>query len=169
MGERDRQLEPLDVAVGERAGRALALLGHVDAREERVGLGTELQPRRAPEGEHAARVRDQRQLDVLAHRQRGEGLGDLERAADAEAPDRIRRQADDLVAGEGHRACVGRELAADDVEASRFAGAVRADQRQHLAGGEVEGDAVDGADAAERFGRSSHREQRAHRVTPPRG
>ena len=159
VGERDRQLDPLDVAVGQHAGRALALLGHADARQQRVGLGAELRPRRAPEAEHAARVREQGELHVLAHGERGEGLGDLERATDAFAPDRLGLQADQLAAGEPHRAGVGSELAADHVEAGRLAGAVGPDQRQHLAGGEVEADVVDGANAAERLGQSAHGEQ----------
>ena len=63
-------------------------------------------------------------------------------------------QADQLAAAEPHRAGVGRELAADHVEAGRLAGAVRADQRQHLAGGER---------------RSSRRRPRGCRRTPSTG
>ena len=44
---------------------------------------------------------------------------------------------------------VGTQLAAQHVEAGGFAGAVRADQRQHLPGRDTEGDAVDRPDAAE--------------------
>src|SRR6516164_667549 len=144
--ERDRKLDALDVAVREHARRARRLLGHADAREQRVGLGDELRSCRPPPREDAAHVREQRELDVLAHGERRERLCDLERATDALAPDHLGLQPDQLDAAEAHRAGVGRELAADHVEARRLARAVRADQREHLAGGEVEADAVDGAD-----------------------
>ena len=53
-------------------------------REQRVGLVARTAVRAAaPDAEDAAGVREQRELHVLAHRQRGEGLGDLEGAADA--------------------------------------------------------------------------------------
>src|SRR5262249_19673136 len=93
--------------------------------------------------------------------QRGEGLGDLEGAADPLAPDRLGLHADELDAAELHRARVGRELAADHVEAGRLAGAVGADQRQHLARGEREADVVDRMDAAERLREAAHGEKRA--------
>src|SRR5712691_1188429 len=108
-------------------------------------------------GEGAAEAKDfavvahERELDVLGHRQRAEGGGDLERAPDAEAPDIARRHAGDAAAGEDDVAAVGHELAVDHVEASRLAGAVGADQRQELAVADLEADAVDRAHAAERL------------------
>ena len=58
-----------------------------------------------------------------------------------------------------HSAGVGRKLAADDVEAGRLARAVRPDQRQHLAGGDIEADIVDCMHAAERLGELAHGEK----------
>ena len=51
---------------------------------------------RPPESPGLAVMREQRHLHVLAHRHRGEGRGDLEGAADAQAPDRARRQPGDV-------------------------------------------------------------------------
>ena len=67
--------------------------------------------------------------------------------------DGARRQAVDALAAEQHGAGVGRELAVDEVEARRLAGAVRADQRDQLAGGDGERHVAHGVDAAERLGR----------------
>ena len=47
-------------------------------------------------------MRVERHLHVLAHRQRGEGRGDLEGAADAQAPDGARPQADDVAPAQVH-------------------------------------------------------------------
>ena len=47
------------------------------------------------------------------------------------------------------RAGVGQQAAAEQADEGGLAGAVRADQRVDLAGGEVEVDAVDGREAAE--------------------
>ena len=46
---------------------------------------------------------------------------------------------------------VGRELAVDDVEAGRLAGAVGPDQGEEFAAPDVEADLVDGAHAAKGF------------------
>ncbi len=95
-GERQRELDALGVAVGERGAVRVGEVGASDALEQRVGRR---RARRRSERRHvvtcAPGVRKQRDRDVLAHRHRREGRGDLERAAHAQARDRVRGQAVD--------------------------------------------------------------------------
>src|SRR5262249_32065569 len=101
------------------------------------------------EPEDLAVMTDQRHLDVLGHRHRAEGGGDLKGAADAEPPNVARLKSDDATIGEFDVAAIGRELPVDHVETGRFPRAVGADQRQELAFGDVEADVLDGVHAAE--------------------
>ncbi len=65
---------------------------------------------------------------------------------------------------DAHFAGRGRQLAEDAVEQRRLARAVRPDQAEDLAFAHVEGDAVDGADAAEGLRQVAHLEDRAHGI-----
>src|SRR5262249_49419237 len=94
-----------------------------------------------------------------------EGGGDLERAADAEAPDRARQQADDAAPREAHVTAVGRKLAVDHIEAGRLAGAIGPDERQELASSHREADLPHRMDAAERL-RQRRDLEHAHAVPP---
>ena len=58
---------------------------------------------------------------------------------------------------------VGRELAVDHVEAGRFPGAVGTDQGEQFAGRHLEGDVLDGENAAVPLGQPAHLEGR-HRA-----
>jgi hypothetical protein len=117
-----------------------------------------------PHREHVA-IGRQRHLHVLDHGQRRERLGDLERAADAQLPDVARPLADQLDAIERDRAAVGRELPVDHIERGRLARAVGADQRQQLAGRNLEADAIDRPVAAE-FLAEVVNFQQAHPICP---
>ena len=99
---------------------------------------------------------------VLEHGRVLEQLDVLERAGDAEAGDLVRRAPAEVDAVELDRSRRRRVEPADEVEDRRLAGAVRADQREHLAARDVEGHAVDGADAAEADAEVLDREQRGH-------
>ena len=66
-----------------------------------------------------------------------------------------------LLAEHGDRAAGGGEHAGDQVEGGALAGAVRADQRDDLAGLDVEGDIVDGDHAAELLARIVDLQQHA--------
>ena len=100
-GERQRELDALGVAVGERRAALVGEARHPDALEQRVGLGRERRRvARAAMPLLRAGVREQRELHVLAHRHRRERRGDLERAADAAPRDRARRRAVDARARE---------------------------------------------------------------------
>ena len=75
-----------------------------------------------------AAMGEQRGLHVLEHGELGEDVGALERAADAHAADRVRRDAGDVAALERARCPLsGSQVAGDQIEQGRLAGAVRAD------------------------------------------
>ncbi len=87
--------------------------------------------------------------DVLAHRDLGEGLGDLERPHHARAADLVRRQAGDVAALEGNASGIGCVKARDRGKQRGLARASGADQRHDLAGTNVERRLIDGLQAAE--------------------
>src|SRR5579864_828980 len=60
-------------------------------------------------------------------------MRDLEGAQDAEAEERVGRQAGDVLALEEDLAAVGDDIAGDEIEEGGFAGAVRADQSRDRA------------------------------------
>src|SRR5262249_52909290 len=107
-------------------------------------------------------MRDQRDLDILAHGHGRECRGDLKGAADAEPPDRARLQADGLLAEKMDRAPVRRDLSVEHVEAGAFSRAIRADQRQDLAGIQFERHGAYGVNAAIGFAQILDRQQCAH-------
>ena len=104
-------------------------------------------------------MRHQRDLHVLAHGHGRERRGDLEGASDAEPPDLARRLARGVLAQQRDPAAVGNLLAVEHVEAGALARAVRADQRQDLAGFQRKGDAAHGMHAAIGFGQAFDRQQ----------
>src|SRR5947209_3586482 len=121
-----------------------------------------MRTRRAPGVERALGMRDQRHLHIFDHRHRMERRRDLEGAADAEPPNVARLLADDVFAVEQDFTGVGAELAVDDVEAGRFAGTVRAEQRKQLAAREIERHVVYRAHAAETPRQAANLQQRVH-------
>ena len=150
VGHRDRELDALDVAVGEHAARA----GR-PAPSCRPGRAAPA-PRRACGRARGARRRERgRRARAAPSARSRRTVSEAKVSAIWKVRPTPRRQivarlpADQLDAVEPDRAGVGRELAVDHVEGGRLAGAVRADQRQQFAGGEVEADAVDGPHAAE--------------------
>ena len=99
----------------------------------------------------AAQMRADR--DVFQHRHVRHQLDVLERAGDAEFCHFLRWRVVDAPAEHGDLAAGLGEHAGDQVEGRALAGAVRADQRDDLAGLDVERDVVDGDHAAELFSR----------------
>ena len=73
----------------------------------------------------------------------------LEGTGDAALEDIARTQAADHIAAEPHVAARRLEHAGNDIEQSRLAGTVRADQRDDLAGLDVERHVVDRGEPAE--------------------
>src|SRR5207248_10468714 len=92
-------------------------------------------------------------------------------AADAEPPDRTRFLADGILAQQVDAAGIGRVLAVEHVKAGAFSRAVRADQRQDLAGLQRERDVAHGMNAAIRLAQAFDRQQcfrRAHSAVSTR-
>ena len=85
----------------------------------------------------AAAAVDRADQQVLEHGEVLERLRDLVRAADAGAAARVRRQPRDVAAVEPDRRRRPARAAGDQVEQRRFAGAVRPDDAERLAGGEA--------------------------------
>ena len=98
VGERDGELDALDVAIGEFAARPVGGLAHADLREQLERALAMQRSGRPPQPVDLAGVRDQRHLHVLDDRHRAEGGGDLEGAADAAPPDVARRKPGDVAA-----------------------------------------------------------------------
>ena len=159
VGQRDRQLDPLDIAVGQHAAGSVGLRRHADLVEQGQRISTAIGSRSAPEREQAGIGRDQRHLHVLDHGQRGKGLGDLESTAHAELPDLARLATDQLLAIQPDRTLVGLELAVDHVEGRRFARAIGANQREQLARRNRKIDAIDRTVAAKGLAQTGDAEQ----------
>src|SRR6185312_13285857 len=115
--------------------------------------------------------RKQRELHVLAHAHRAEGLRDLEGPSDAEAEARARRQALEVAPVDADRPGVGPQLAIEKIEAGGLAGAIGADHRHPLARGDREADIGHGAHGAEGFREiarlENHRRRRTTEARPP--
>ena len=124
--------------------------------------------RGAPEAEAVAGVGLHGQRDVVERAEVAKDAGDLERAGQAALRARGRDRRGDVRAGEADRARVGAQVAGELADERRLAGAVGADDRQRLALGHVEVDAVGGDEAAEALGEPAHHEERlSHRGAAP--
>ena len=155
-GQREPQLELLLVAVREEAAHLAGLVLEADGLEHGVGFVAKetLDPRE--EAQATAAVRDERRLHVLEHGEPREDVGALERAADAEPADVVRRQAGDVAPVQDDGAGVGAQVAGDQVEERRLARAVGADDRRDLAAGHAERDAGHGLKAVEGLPHTAH-------------
>ena len=138
-------------AVRERGNRRVGAGFEPDGGEGLAGrVGHRVVGVRRPREAHRrphARLRGE--AAVLEHRERHEHVGLLVAAADAEARDRVRRQPGDVAVEEPHRALRGREIAGEQVDERRLAGAVGTDHRVHLAVAAGDRDAIDRRKAAE--------------------
>src|SRR5262249_12410470 len=136
--ERLREPDALAVALRERADAAIPHLGEA-ARGERV-RHLPFPPR----ARHALQLHDEAQ--VLDDAQVGVERRVLREVADrAPAGERLDRG---IAAADADRAGGGREDTGEDAHRRRLAGAVRAEEADDLAAGDVEGDAGNGFDAA---------------------
>ncbi len=148
--ERHGAIEQLLLAVGEAAGLLVGEVAEAEEVDHALGRGRQARIAAAEQAaEHVPFVLLAGEDQVFAHGQFGEHLQQLEGAADAEAIELRGAQARDRAAIDGDGALGRVELAEDAVEQRRLARAVRADQAEDLAAADVEGDAVDGFDAAE--------------------
>src|SRR5262249_44480969 len=160
---------PLAVAVSKLAARAECGVAHADLIEQRHRALAMPGRSGPPEPIGLRSGGEECGLHVFDRRHRAERRRDLEGAAHTEPKNRTRRKAGDVTAGEADLAGIGPELPVDDVEAGRFAGAVRADQCQELAFLDREAHVVDGAQGPEglRQGGNSEHAHRRHRHEAP--
>jgi hypothetical protein len=89
--------------------------------------------------------------DIVVDREGVEHALDLQGAGEPEPADAVRLHAGDVTAEEGDASGVRGEQAGDQIEERGLAGAVGTDDGVELTGGELEIDAVDGAQATERL------------------
>ena len=100
LGQRDGQLQPALVAVGEDPARLGRLLAQPHALEERQRLVAVEAPRGHEEVEVAPVVAEEGRLHVLQRGEPAEDAGDLEGAPDPAPAEPVRRQPADLLARE---------------------------------------------------------------------
>src|ERR1051325_3085136 len=163
-GQRRGKLHPLEIPVSEHGTRPLGLARHPDALEQLLRfVAMELWCRRK-QGPDPVMVGKKRDLHVLAHAHRAERLRDLESASDAHSRDAVRRQPRHAGASDEDVARIGSELAVQQVEAGCLPGAVRTDERDHLARVEREGHVLHCLHAAVGLAETADLE-RAHRAS----
>src|SRR4249919_1956615 len=165
VGERDGQLDALDIAIGKLTAGPLGRLAHPDLIEEpERAIAMHLRSR-APEPIGLVPVRDQRHLHIFDDGHRAERGSDLKGPAYAEPPYSTRLKACDVAALEQNFTGIGRELPIDHVEAGRLARAVGPDHREKFARCDIKADIVDGMHAAECLGQGADGEH-AHGFIP---
>ena len=163
-GERARQFHPLLRPERKAGGGPVAHAAEVERGDELFHLRAQfrLPPARAGEAQGVARevaaaARMRADEDVVDHRQVPEQGEVLKRAADADAGNAVRRAPQDAASLEEDVAGGRRVEPAQAVEERRLAGSVRADEAENLSVPEIEGDVVEGEDAAEPHGHVRHR------------
>ncbi len=153
--QRTRDRDHLLLAARELAGRAGELV--LERREERERGGERLAPMRLGARQVAA------ELEVLAHRHAGEEAPPLRHDGDARRAEAMRRQARDVAAVKDEAAGARALDAGDGVDQRRLAGAVRADDREQLAGTNLDRDAPERRRRAVRDLEVAHFKQRLGR------
>ena len=154
--QRAAEFDHLAHAIGQVGDQRVAIALKAEEGDHLLGLLAMLQFRAAHRWQEDklrqnanGRMAVPADQQVLQQRGVGEQLDVLERARDAEAGDPVRRDVGDVLVLEDQPARRRLIDAADQVEDRRLAGAVRADDREHLALLHLEADRIHGADAAE--------------------
>ncbi len=150
-GEHERQLELTLLAMAEDAGGLRLAMAELDPveRERCRGGNPVLAVGRMQEAHRAAAPALRREPDIPGDAELGKDVGLLVASGDAEAGDAMRRPSGDVVRTEADAAGIGRQVAREQVDERRLAGAVRADDAMDLARRQLEIDTVDGDEAAE--------------------
>ena len=130
-----RHFELALVAVRQRGGALVALRFEADALQRGIGAFDQRAAQRPRPRELVmdARRRLGREPHVLEHAERGEEIGELERAPEAEPRALRRAERGDVDAVDEDFAAGRAQLARHQVEIGRLAGAVGADDRRQLA------------------------------------
>src|SRR6185503_12299883 len=155
-GERDRHLEKALLAIGQRARELALSVLEVDELQDLQSL---LDERRLLAGDVRQAEHDRERRLPRLQVQAGQHVFEraaiaeqarlLERAHEAERGDAARFQAAQVLAAKDDLPAGRREIAADGIERRGLSGAVRTDQRKHLALAHLEADAVEREQAAE--------------------
>ncbi|MCY1305955.1 hypothetical protein D9M70_557870 [compost metagenome] len=141
-GKRPCQFQPLALQKGEAAGQYIRLLEQAGVHQDfgAAVTGFRLAPPRA---------KTARDEQVLKDCQLFEGLRDLEGPPHARKTARHRRRSGDIHAAEADRAAVGGDVAGNQIEQRRLAGAVRPDDAQRLTLADRKADLVGDGQRAE--------------------
>src|SRR6185436_11780158 len=149
-------LEPALVAVRQAARRSVGARADADEVEELERASHDafffLKRAAIPEDcaqDAGARLPMPADHDILDRREIGEETDVLEGARDACRGDLVRLQAVERAAVEDESAFVGRIDTGEDIEERGLAGAIRADQAEHLARRDRKGNIAQRLDAAE--------------------
>ena len=160
--QRARQLEPLELQQREVLG-----LGLGDRPTGPSRAGSLSQSAWTPPSARGAAAVVARHQEVLEHRHlRGTGLRDLVRAADAHARPPVRRHVRDVGAVVLHGAAVGVQGAAQHADERALAGAVGADDAEHLAAAHLEVDLGHGDHVAVALGDGVGPQHAPRRASP---
>ncbi len=142
-------------AAGELAGEDAGLAVELQLGEQRAGA--RLPVHDAVEARH--------QVEVLAHGEVVEEAGLVREERELALGGHGR--GGEVVPGDADGAARGREDAAQAAQRARLAGAVGADQAEHLAGGDLEREVVDGGEAAVALRQAMNLEHRLAHASPP--
>src|SRR5262245_27167734 len=149
--QRDSKVDKALPAIGEVA--ALNVLDTFEAEKAdqltRLGIDVVVSVNVVPQVEPSRVTGLQRQADILVDRGGTKQAGDLKRAGEALLADFIGRHAVNVVPIQAHGAAIRREEARYDIEQSRFARTVGADESVDLSRFHGEACVGDGADTAE--------------------
>jgi len=152
-GQRQRDLQLTLLAVGEVAHHRRRPVGEPHRRQRlpRALLQRVVRRQRAQHRELDRRQSLDGEQAVLEHGEGREEVGDLERPGQPQRGAPVRRHPGDVALEEADGARRHRQLARDEIEERRLAGAIGPDERAPLARAHGQRDAVDGAEPAERL------------------
>ena len=161
-----RDLDSPFLAIGNLADVAPGEMFEPDAAQHAPGLAIQVgvvgeRPERIPATPRQAELR---QRDVVLERVVGKQRDDLVGAGQAAVRPAMRPQPRDFLAEKPDRAGVGRQVAGDQVEKRRLAGAVRSDDQPPLARHHLQRHVVRRRQAAERLSQSADLQRGGHFV-----
>jgi hypothetical protein len=170
-GERERDLEEPLLAIGELAGRSMAVRSELQREQDRMRLLDRIPIGRQlpPPGSGAAAPFAHRQGDRLERTQMGKQRVDLERAHQAALDASFGTERRDLLAAEKNLSAVGFEHAGDQIDQRGLAGAVGTDQGVACAERQIELHLLHDRERAETFVQAAGRQRRRAHARPPAG
>src|SRR4051794_4525081 len=161
-----RDVEQLLLALREQARLAVELAVEAEDGGDVADAAPErgVAPQRRQHAQALPLVRDDRDGDRFGDRERREDVDELERARHAAPREQHRADAGDVLALEADDACGRLQQPGEDVDERRLAGAVRTDDRDRLAVGDRERNAVERDEVAVRLAHVDRLDQRRGHV-----